>query len=559
MRYSLVLTALALAGCTKAPPAETPPLSPPEMCGVQSDGARVFRVLHLNDIYRIEGLADGRGGLARVRTLREKLESDCTDSVLLTHAGDALFPSLLSRVYKGEQMVDVLNVLDGAAEVDDPRMLFTIGNHEFDKSKLKDAPLLTRAIDGSEFTWLDTNIAWKAGDDGPLIASDNLATVALLDLGGVKVGVFGLTTNAKVPAYVEHIDTNYLAVARTQTAALREAGAEVVIGLTHIDAPDDVEILEQLAGEGPDLILGGHDHALQTTRIQGRALLKGDADAARVRVVEVRVEPDGTVDVRADPGDVTLGPDEPPPDPLVQARVEDWLQRFDDVFCGEDGPSCLDQTYTHATATVHAEETSIRRFETNLGAWLADRMVQTFADEGAQAAVINSGALRLNQDISPNTPITRQTLEELFAYSARMSLIEVSGQTLQAMLDRSTQDWTGQGHWLQVSGVAFRHRPPSEEAHQASIQTSDGWTPLDPDARYRVVTVRYLLDRQMGDQDGYTMISLDDVMETSLDGTDLKPIVRDAWTELGDEGFGPDAPGRVCTPERDGPCVLDAD
>ena len=134
MRLTLSLLLLtSLASCTKTPPPVVP-APPPPACGLLEDGSRAFKILHLNDIYRIEGLADGRGGLARVRTLRTELEQDCPGDVMITHAGDALFPSLLSRVFNGEQMIDALNSLDGNPDAFDARMFFTPGNHEFDKA-----------------------------------------------------------------------------------------------------------------------------------------------------------------------------------------------------------------------------------------------------------------------------------------------------------------------------------------------------------------------------------------------------------------------------------------
>ncbi|TVQ94734.1 MAG: hypothetical protein EA397_01110 [Deltaproteobacteria bacterium] len=559
MRLTLSLLLLSSLSCTKTPPPAAP-APPPPACGLLEDGSRAFKILHLNDIYRIEGLADGRGGLARVRTLRTELERDCPGGVMITHAGDALFPSLLSRVFQGEQMIDVLNSLDGNPDAFDTLMFFTPGNHEFDKAKLKDSPMLQARIDESQFLWLDTNIAWADGDEGPLIGGDRLASNAVVEIGGVKVGLFGLTIDAKVPAYASMIDTDYESVARTQVASLRDDGAEIVIGLTHLDASDDRQIIERLGADGPDMILGGHDHSLQTSVVGTRPVLKGDADAVRVRVIEARIGPDGQLDLRYDDGDIALGPEAPAEDPLVQTRIETWLERFEETFCADDGPGCLDQVYTTAGVDLHAEETTIRRFETNLGGWIADRMVETFAEHGAQAAVINSGALRLNQDISAGTPITRQILEEIFAYPTKMSLIEISGETLQAVLDRSVEDWTAQGHWLQVSGVAFRHDTKAGAALQGSVLENDSWRPIDPQATYRVVTVDYLLDPNMGDQDGYTMLSFDAVVDNPINGTDLKPLVGEAWKALPEgQGFAPSQPGRVCNAKHPSgqACVLD--
>ena len=62
---------------------------------------------------------------------------------------------------------------------------------------------------------------------------------------------------------------------------------------------------------------------------------------------------------------------------------------------------------------LRPEETEIRRYETNLGNWVADQARQLFPE--ANMALINAGSLRLNQDI-PAGPIRVRSLEELFAF-----------------------------------------------------------------------------------------------------------------------------------------------
>ena len=111
---------------------------------------RGFTILAVNDVYRIAGVDEGqRGGIARVRSLRAELEREHPD-LLVLHAGDILFPSLISRLYDGRQMIDVLNLLDGDALGFDTRMFVTFGNHEFDKRKVKHVdhqPAVRRAAD----------------------------------------------------------------------------------------------------------------------------------------------------------------------------------------------------------------------------------------------------------------------------------------------------------------------------------------------------------------------------------------------------------------------------
>lgn len=528
-----------------------------QACGAQPDGSRRFRVLHINDVYRIEGIADGRGGLGRLRSLRMQLEADC-DAVLLTHAGDTLYPSLLSRKYYGAQMIEILNALDGDPAAFDQRMLVTFGNHEFDAGKLEDAAKLDANVEASGFAWLGTTVTWKLGaDQQPLIDAPNLHRQHMLTLGGVQVGVFSLMTDSAVPAYVESIDTDYVAIARANVAELRAQGAEVVIALTHLDARDDQTLLDSLPdAEGPDLILGGHDHVLMTLEGNGRAALKGDADALRVRTVEISVAADGTVSWSADPKGVALGPETPAPDPLVQRLIDARLAAFDRAFCGAEQPDCLRQELTVTNTTLLAEELEIRRYESNYGDWIVDRMRETFAADKAELAFVNSGSLRLNQDISAGTAITRQIVEETFAYPMPMRLIEVDGATLQAVLDHSIEKWTGAGHWLQISGWAYRHDVDAQRASDVVWLSEAGPQPLDPKRRYRVVTIDFLLDPNRG-QDGYSMLSPDMAIDSPRNGTDLKQVVLDALAAAGPAGIAPKVEGRICSSDRpDGPCLV---
>ncbi len=151
---SLALVAL-LAGCAGSPqPAQVPPLASP----AASPAATGFTILQINDTYKIEGLRAGaEGGLARVRTLRKELESEGRP-VLVLHAGDFLFPSVMSKYLQGVPMVDALNLLDGNAGFDE-RLFVTPGNHEFDNPELA---LLSDRIAQSKFTWITSNVAARA-------------------------------------------------------------------------------------------------------------------------------------------------------------------------------------------------------------------------------------------------------------------------------------------------------------------------------------------------------------------------------------------------------------
>ena len=162
----------------------------------------------------------------------------------------------------------------------------------------------------------------------------------------------------------------------------------------------------------------------------------------------------------------------------------------------------------------------------------------------------------MNQDISPGTELTRQIVEETFAYSVDMRLIEIDGATLQAVLDRSVSDWSGGGHWLQIAGFAYRHDVEAGRALDPVLLGEGAPTPIDPARRYRVATTNYLLDAS-GNQDGYAMLSADMIVDSPRNGTKLETVVLDALAAAGDAGIAPVFEGRICSSDRpDQPCLV---
>ncbi len=542
-------------------------------------------LLTVNDVYRIGGVDEGaRGGLARLAGLRRELESQYPE-LLVLHAGDFLFPSLLSRRYHGEQMVDALNALDAGPGFDE-RLLVTFGNHEFDKTKLADAPLLDRRVEESQFRWLGSNVIFKTGADGqPLVTAEQLVDTALVDSGGVRVGVFSHTIGSTHPDYVDAF-TDAVATARRLSAELRGQGAELVIALTHQRMSEDVALLEALGEAGPDLIIGGHEHNRQCRVVDGRYIIKADADLRSVAVVQVTPRgggPQGSGPPGSGPPEVafhfraledapvTGAPLDPrrhcaaaavtapplhtagpvTPEPGMQARVEGWLSRFDKEYCQDRQlpPGCLAEPLGRTRVTLEGEELEIRRFETNLGNWIADQALAAFAEQGAQIALLNAGGLRLNQDIPADTALARHHVDEILAYPTPLRLIRIDGKTLGQVLAHAVEDWTGNGWWLQISGLAYRHDPVAGTATHPTLITSDGPRPIGPNQSLLVVVNEFLLGG-----DGYTMLNAGQIVAGSPTDKDLRQELIESLKAAGEQGIIPEVEGRICNSQRPGPC-----
>jgi 2',3'-cyclic-nucleotide 2'-phosphodiesterase (5'-nucleotidase family) len=542
-RAALPLLLLALAGCASSHPA------PPTATAAAPRDERTAVLLAINDVYRIEGVdAGAEGSIARVRTLRAQLEREHPD-LLVLHAGDLLFPSFLSRTFNGEQMIDVLNQLDGDPEAFDERMFAVFGNHEFEKDKLKDAPLLNSRVAESDFRWVNGNVVFAEGQDGrPLISGDNLAPTWLVESGGIRVGLFGLTTDVKRPQYAAAFQ-DPIETARQLTAALRRQGAQVVVALTHLNAAADRRLLATLGAEGPDLIIGGHDHEHMACEVGGRKLFKADADARTATVARLTLGADGKlrVDHRLEPLDSKVAED-----CAVAGQSQGWLSLHEGLFCGQEAgkngtpldPRCLEKELGSSKTRLEAEENKIRGSETNFGDWIADRMVEAFASCGAQAAFINSGSLRLNQDV-PAGPITRRTLEELFAYPTPLYLLRLKGSTLQQVAAHAIAGWPGSGNWLQISGFSFVHDTANGKVSDVALVTSGGPRPVQPDEEILAVTNNYLFDPS-GDRDGYSMLDPSLVVgDCAVNGKDLKTDIVMPALQAATGGIDPETDGRI--------------
>jgi 2',3'-cyclic-nucleotide 2'-phosphodiesterase (5'-nucleotidase family) len=530
-------------------------------------GSARVTLLTINDVYRIGGLDRGqRGGLARVRSLRKELEAE-DPQLLVLHAGDVIYPSLLSSSYNGAQMIDVLNRLDGDPRAFDAHMFAVFGNHEFDKTKLNQAGILADRVRESQFTWLRSNFSF-ATDPGvgvPLVRGPDLRESTIVEANGIKVGLFGLTIDVTHPLYVLAFD-DPVKSARWFSRELRRRGADVVVALTHLTVQDDMAILKELGVEGPDLIIGGHEHTMHKEEpVDGRYVLKADADAAGAWVVRITPRHSGQPPL-VEPEYRLLAGDRPVPDPELAQDVAAWEARHDLEYCAADGKprGCLnDEIGKTATVLVAAEE-QIRSCETNFGDWIADQMLAHFPRDPAvpRVAFINAGSLRLNQNIAKG-PILRRDLAELIQFDNELAVVPITGATLSKVVQNAIRDWPGNGRWLQISGFAFEHDQSDDEAPKLTkleLIGSDGeLRPVQDKDTVQVVTTDYLLGKfgKGGARDDYDMLPAWEEPPEGAPKHLLSKVIEDALKAAGKpiEPPDPTAARRIVQVKPEPPCV----
>lgn len=484
-------------------------------------------ILSINDVYQIEGIDGGRsGGMARVRALRAELEKTAPD-LLFLHAGDFLGPSFIGRTFHGAQMIDVMGLMQGAAAPGhvDERMFVTFGNHEFDESSCDKAGPLPGLVAESSFTWLASNLDFTRCDKlKPLAESPRIAKARIVESGGLRIGLFSATL--AYPDYAAAV-LDPLDTACRHIEELRRQGAEVVLALTHLRFATDLELLglgpdfKEIAADkrrcphAPDLIVGGHDHNSMALPHASPRLFKADADAESAYVIEIEKQ-DRALKITGRRVMLDGGRKR---DPLVERVVAGWVARHDERFCLKDclglaqeaakaclrtvdDGACLRERYVRIASPIVAEEIANRSFETGFGDWLAD---QLRAAGEADVALVNSGSIRLNQNLAAGTMLTRRHLEQMFPYKSKLVTRDVTGAALWRAMERSVRQ-RGEGAWAHFSGMAVRLAEPGSPSPIAALKVRrrDGSVvAVGPDTQdvFRIASTGFVLAN--GDGHGF--------------------------------------------------------
>ncbi len=482
-------------------------------------------ILSINDVYRIEGIDSGiAGGMGRVRALRQDLEKTSPD-LLFLHAGDFLSPSFLGRTYAGEQMVDVMNIMDGdpAEGAFDERMFVAFGNHEFDDTHCSRNGPLADLVTKSEFTWLAANLDFSRCEPlKPLAGNPKIKPSRMIESGGLKIGLFGVTLSGKTYA---DIVSDPVKSACEITADLRSQGADVVVALTHLSYLDDLDLLgigpdwQQLPSdvrkcqEPPDLVIGGHDHTAMAFPAENPRLFKADADALSAWVIEFAKSPDGEIKID---GRLEALDQNRKPDPMVERISKLWLRQHAERFCLKDCISltgdnrktclksvnqgaCLKTTFAKVNSEIETEEIRNRSAETGFGDWLADEIREAGK---ADVAILNAGAIRLNQTLPAGTVLTRQHLEEMFPYKNKFVIREVTGKSLWQAIQHAIAK-RGEGPWLHFSGLAVKLGSGKKATH-IKIKRQDGTVlEIGPEdaTKFKLASISFVLAN--GDGHGF--------------------------------------------------------
>lgn len=430
-------------------------------------------LLGVGDVYNFAE-EDGRGGFARLNAVA-KAERAANPNTLYLFDGDMLSPSLLSGFDKGQNTIDLTNLV--------PFDLAVPGNHEFDFGPENFAEKLK----ASKYPWAAINIT---NADGTPV--EGLGGVVVKEVGGLKVALIPVAqdTSPEVSSTGSLTFGPTVDMAIEAAKAAREAGADIVVGVVQTNMENDRALIKSHAF---DVILSGDDHSYATAYDGVTAYVETSIDGQFLTPVDLMVEvgeSDGKRTISWVPNFRFIDTAAVAPDPESQALVDKFNADLDATLGVEIGVT---------ETAMDSRRNVVRAEESSMGNLIADAMR---AATGADIALMNGGGIRGDRTYDAGTKLTRRDILTELPFGNVTVVTELPGaQVLLALENAVSQFEKGAGRFAQVSGLTFAFDPGAEAGKRVSEVLVAG-APLESDKVYKVAVNDYIL----GGGDGFAAL-----------------------------------------------------
>jgi len=469
----------------------------------QADETRVtlFHDTHLHG--QLEGpdkqsIADYAG---LVKAQRSKLAPGSFSFVVGN--GDDVASSLMSALFRGQHVVDSFNA--AGLDVD------TYGNHDFDLGPDR----LIELVAASKFNWVSANIRdIRTGD--VFGAEVGARQYVIKDAGQIKIGFTGLAPAETPTASSPGPNVAVLAPADALSEVvprMRADGAQVVVLLSHLCAPDTERVVAEVPGI--DVAVGDHcAGVLEQPKMVGSTIVSRRGDELRML---------GQLDLVISGGRISghtysqhrIVADGPKDEATLAV-----LQGYKDRLSSE-----LQLPAGETTEPLVAVRGVVRRGEATAGNLVADAL-RTWS--GADVALQNGGGLRGERTFGPGV-LSRGDVNELLPFPNYATLLRVSGWQLLAALENGvSQVETTGGRFPQVSGMRISYDPTAPAGSRIQ-EVIVGDAPLNLDASYTLATIDFLANGG----DGYSMLRDAEVLIPPSGGPVQASLLLDYLVALG--------------------------
>jgi 2',3'-cyclic-nucleotide 2'-phosphodiesterase (5'-nucleotidase family) len=439
---------------------------------IETDGV-ALTILHTNDVHGAFEKSDTAIGHDVIAGIYDAYKDAGDRPVLLLDAGDAVQGVYFVGQSRGEAAIDIMNAVCYDA--------MTVGNHEFDYGLAR----LRELAASANFPFLlKDSLSNKA---------DNFAPYVVIERGGLRVGVFGITTPQTATGSTGGIEladagksfgtvAELIAEAKATVTALRtDEKVDVVVCLSHLGIEDigfgtSYDIRDNV--DGIDVIIDGHSHTAlaDIEQANGKTPITSTGTAAvALGVVEFEKGADVafTVDTRSIFKEEAA---EFAPRAAVTTVIDKWAKTVETA--GAEVVASVKEDIPLSRSLLRAEEAVA-------GNLVADAMR---AAAGADVALQNGGGVRDTNPSLPAGDLTRKQLITVLPFGNVLQMAEVKGSVIKEALEHGVSSYpTPMGGFPQISGMTFTFNPLAPVGSRV-LEVKVGGEALDPDKSYSLAT-----------------------------------------------------------------------
>jgi 2',3'-cyclic-nucleotide 2'-phosphodiesterase (5'-nucleotidase family) len=468
----------------------------------QASAAETIKLtlLGVGDIYNFAD-DNGRGGFARLNAIA-KAERAANPNTIYVFDGDMLSPSILSGFDKGQNTIDLTNLV--------PFDLAVPGNHEFDFGPEN----FLEKVAGSKYPWAAINITQADGSPLPGVGG-----VMVKEVAGLKVALIPVAQDTS-PSVSSTGDLIFGPTVEMGIAAARQAredGADLVVGVVQTNKAND-DLL--IASKAFDVVLSGDDHSYGTSYDGITAYVETSIDGKYLSPLDLMMdvtEKDGKRTVKWTPMFRFIDTAAVVPDPESQAMVDAFQTKLDESLNVEIGTT---------TGTLDSRRNVIRGEESAMGNLIADAIRDA---TGADIGIANGGGIRGDTTYDAVHMLTRRDILTELPFGNATVLTELTGsQVLAALENGVSQVEKGAGRFLQLSGVTIVYDPTAPAGSRIAEAMVNG-APLDVNAVYKVAANDFIL----GGGDGFAALGGGNVLINGGNGNLMANDVMDYVVKTG--------------------------
>jgi len=464
-------------------------------CGLFGSATEIV-IYHTNDMHgRVLGDEERVIGIDRIAAIHKN-----TPNSILVDAGDALHGLPIATINGGADIAGLMKAAGYTA--------MAMGNHEFNYGWERLIEL--REIAG--FPFLASNVT--------LNGEEFLDDTYMIEVGRVKIGLFGLTTEATsysaMPDFVRGVTfSDPILTAKARVDFLRENGAAVIIALCHLgDTHYSGTLSTDLAYEVPeiDVIIDGHSHTeLPYGFDVGNVLIAQTGDHGN-KLGKVTVTVENNKITRKDSKLITLEEAmETDPDEGVAAMLSSIIAGLDVILSEPLGESLVSMSSERSPG--------VRTQEMPLGNLIADAYREA---ANAEIAIANGGDMRADV---PLGVVTKGDIISILPFGNTLMVKNITPLILYELLENGVSgivtdpdlnidhEQSTQGRFPQISGFRFVYDPAADIGMRIVSITLDDGRELSPDDNTTQISLAGSNYIMTGGDEYYALIDLPAIRE----------------------------------------------